>query len=117
MIRFVYDGEWHAAGGIGGVSVNLTTLAVSGGEADGDVISADFESIRGSWLADTLTGSAGDEWLYASSGDDALSGLGGNNSLFGESGADVLNGGDGNDTLEGGYGAGPPEWRQRLRHP
>ncbi|WP_186002346.1 calcium-binding protein [Mycobacterium sp. KBS0706] len=96
----VYDGI-----GFGGVSVNLTTLAVSGGEADGDVISADFESILGSWFADTLTGSAGDEWLYASSGDDALSGLGGNDSLFGESGADVLNGGDGNDTLEGGDGA------------
>jgi Ca2+-binding RTX toxin-like protein len=89
----------------GGVSVNLTTLAASGGDAQGDVIAADFENIFGTDFADTLTGSAVNNQFYAGVGDDTLSGMAGNDSLLGDNGDDVLDGGDGSDVLYGGGGA------------
>ncbi|MGF6231159.1 Ca2+-binding RTX toxin-like protein [Inquilinus ginsengisoli] len=87
-----------------GVTVNLTTLAASGGDAQGDVIAADFENIFGTDFADTLTGSAVENQFYAGVGDDTLSGMAGNDALSGDNGDDVLNGGDGSDTLYGGSG-------------
>ncbi|MGO1075573.1 beta strand repeat-containing protein [Inquilinus sp. CA228] len=88
-----------------GVTVNLTTVAVSGGDAEGDVIDDTFENVRGSGFADTLTGSAVANQFYAGDGNDTLSGLAGNDALDGENGDDVLDGGDGSDTLYGGAGA------------
>ncbi|TSD89479.1 calcium-binding protein [Mycobacterium sp. KBS0706] len=88
-----------------GVTVNLTTLAASGGDAQGDVIAADFEYIFGTDFADTLTGSAADNQFYAGVGDDILSGMAGTDVLDGGNGDDVLDGGDGGDTLYGGNGA------------
>jgi Ca2+-binding RTX toxin-like protein len=82
--------------GPAGVTLNLTTLAVSGGEAQGDVIAADIENVQGTNLDDALTGAATDN---------ALSGFDGNDTLSGLDGADKLNGGAGNDVLRGGVGA------------
>jgi Ca2+-binding RTX toxin-like protein len=73
-----------------GVTVNLTTLTASGGDAQGDQFGAgaEFENIRGSASADTLTGNA-----LAN----VLTGGGGNDVLRGVAGADHLDGGDGTD--------------------
>ena len=61
--------------------------------------------------ADTLTGTAGADWITGSGGDDTitgdasidvLSGNGGNDTIRGDAGSDVLYGGSGDDILEGG---------------
>jgi Ca2+-binding RTX toxin-like protein len=64
-----------------GVSVDLGTGVVSGGDAQGDVI-AGFENLYGSRFGDTLTGNAG------------------TNTLRGGAGADTMNGGAGLDWLD-----------------
>ncbi|MCA0257005.1 MAG: cadherin domain-containing protein, partial [Proteobacteria bacterium] len=73
-----------------GVNVSLDTGATSGGDATGDIIS-NFENIKGSVHADTLTGDSQDNRLDGGAGDDVLIGLGG---------ADRLDGGTGNDTAD-----------------
>ena len=68
-------------GGSGqGVTVNLATNTVSGGQADGDTIQG-FENIAGTIAVDTLTGDAG------------------NNLIRGGGSGDILDGGLGFDTL------------------
>jgi len=69
-----------------GVTVNLTTGATNGGNAQGDVLS-------------------GIEHLVGSAGSDHLTGNTEANSLDGGAGIDVLAGGDGSDVLRGGAGA------------
>ena len=73
------------------VNVNLTTWAVSGGYAAGDVFSG-VDGIIGSNFNDTLVGFDGfgtdptdTYWneIYGNAGDDFISGLAGNDSLFG----------------------------------
>ncbi len=72
---------------LAGVSVNLTTNATSGGDAQGDVIAnLSIENIDGSDFDDSLTGSLV------------------NNVLKGFAGNDTLQGGEGDDTLDGGEG-------------
>ncbi|MGO1078072.1 beta strand repeat-containing protein, partial [Inquilinus sp. CA228] len=76
-----------------------------GGEAQGDVVGTDVESIEGSnGFNDILTGSAGDNGLFGFAGNDLLVGLAGADSLNGGSGDDVLQGGAGADTLSGSGG-------------
>ena len=58
-----------------GVSVNLATGAVSGGHADGDIISG-FERVWGSNFDDTLVGDDGDNILWGGEGADHLDGGG-----------------------------------------
>jgi Ca2+-binding RTX toxin-like protein len=70
------------------VTVNLSTGAASGGDAQGDTLIA-IENLIGSAFADTLTGDAGVNRLDGGAGDDLLAGLGG---------ADILDGGAGTDT-------------------
>ncbi|SFU17169.1 Hemolysin-type calcium-binding repeat-containing protein, partial [Pseudovibrio denitrificans] len=78
-----------------GVSVNLTTGAVSGGHAEGDTIS-NFETIEGSSYNDVLIGDEQNNSFYGHRGNDRLEGKGGN---------DTLNAyGGGNDFLDGGSG-------------
>ncbi|MGO4127757.1 calcium-binding protein [Inquilinus sp. YAF38] len=72
-----------------GVSVNLATGAVSGGDAVGDTFSG-IEQVLGSGFADTLTGNTGANTLW---------GMAGNDVLTGGLGADTLKGGAGNDTF------------------
>ncbi len=86
-----------------GVSVNLSTNAVSGGHATGDVISG-FEGAIGSDHNDTITGSAANNALSGLAGDDTLSGLAGHDTLAGGDGNDSLIGGTGTDDLFGGAG-------------
>ena len=88
------------------VTVNLSTLTASGGDAQGDVIGAGIENIRGTGIYnDILTGSAVANVLDGYGGHDTLSGLGGNDTLNGMTGNDILVGGAGADGLDGGDGA------------
>ncbi len=75
---------------LAGVSVNLTTNATSGGDAQGDVIAnLSIENIDGSDFDDSLTGSLVNN---------VLKGFGGNDTLQGGEGDDTLDGGEGVDT-------------------
>ncbi len=100
---FDFDVVWYGDSDAG-VSVDLSTNAVSGGEAEGDVISG-FEGVVGSEHADTLTGDAEDNLLEGLGGDDTLSGDDGADTLSGGAGDDGLDGGAGDDILSGGRGA------------
>ncbi len=98
-----------------GVTVNLalSTAQVTGAGTD---LLINFESViggngndvlRGSSVANSLTGNAGHDYLTGLAGNDVLRGGAGNDVLYGGSGHDVLNGGAGNDrfvfdTLETG---------------
>ena len=73
-----------------GVSVNLGTSAVSGGDAEGDQIS-NFEDVRGSEHHDILMGDGTANELKGGKGNDTLIGGGG---------ADTLVGGDGEDLVD-----------------
>ncbi|MGF6228197.1 Ca2+-binding RTX toxin-like protein [Inquilinus ginsengisoli] len=91
--------------GAAGVTVNLTLLTASGGDAQGDVIGAGIENIRGTGIYnDILTGSAVANVLSGFGGHDTLNGLGGADTLNGMSGNDLLVGGAGADRLDGGDG-------------
>ena len=108
------------AGSSAGVTIDLN-VATQGGAGDGagDTLSG-FDHAVGSDLADTLTGTAGNNSLEGGDGADALVAGAGNDTLRGGSGADILDldknltsadtvdGGDGLDTLKlnGNYGAG-----------
>jgi len=88
-------------GSTAGVSVNLATNTVSGGDATGDTI-INFENVTGSSFNDSLTGSSGNNNLDGGSGNDSLNGSAGNDTLLGSSGNDTINGGAGADSLNGG---------------
>lgn len=86
-----------------GVTVDLGTNVVSGGDAEGDTISG-FENAIGSASGDVLTGSTAANIIEGEDGDDTLSGLGSGDTLHGGGGHDSLNGGGGIDTLAGDEG-------------
>ncbi len=50
----------------------------------------------------TMTGTAGNDLIIASSGADVIDGAGGNDCILGGGGADTITGGDGNDVCLGG---------------
>jgi Ca2+-binding RTX toxin-like protein len=86
--------SYFASGGA--VHVNLSTpgVALTGGFAAGDSLTA-IENVTGSVFGDRLTGSAAVN---------NLSGAGGFDTIAGEAGADTLDGGGGRDRLTGGAG-------------
>jgi serralysin len=86
-----------------GVIVDLSRQGGFGGEANGDVY-VSIEGVVGSGFADTLTGDAAANVVYALAGDDILYGLGGDDQLVGGDGNDFLYGGFGADLLDGGAG-------------
>lgn len=75
----------------------------SGGDAQGDKF-VNFEGLVGSDHADTLNGSAEDNWIEGGKGNDKIKGNAGHDLLYGDAGDDTLNGDDGDDFLEGGAG-------------
>ena len=88
-----------------GITVNLGSAVaqVSGGDAQGDVLSG-IEDLVASNYADTVTGSAASNWLLLSEGGDLAQGSAGSDTLDGGAGADSLYGGDDNDSITGGAG-------------
>ncbi|MBP6014988.1 MAG: hypothetical protein KBA31_22390, partial [Alphaproteobacteria bacterium] len=82
-----------------GVSVNLSTNVVSGGDAQGDTITG-FENVTGSAGNDTITGDGNANVLLGGAGDDTIDGGAGNDTIEGGAGADTLTGGAGSgDTV------------------
>ena len=82
------------AGSVAGVTVNLATNEVHGGNAEGDTITG-FENVTGTAQFDILTGSDQANVIDGGAGTDLLKGNGG---------ADTLTGGTGNDQIDGGAG-------------
>ncbi|WP_413719068.1 calcium-binding protein [Silicimonas sp. MF1-12-2] len=83
-----------------GVTVDLSVSEqVSGGDADGDVISG-FENVQGSDHGDIITGDDAANYLIGFGGDDMISGGAGRDSIRGGEGADTLDGGADVDTLQ-----------------
>jgi len=87
-----------------GVTVEIGTQSVSGGDAAGDTITG-FENAEGSEFVDTLTGDANDNVLTGLGGNDLLNGGGGNDILDGGNGLDTINGGAGDDVIATGFKA------------
>ena len=91
-----------------GVTINLRDGTARGGDAEGDVLGDDIESVIGSMYDDMITGTnsvtVGNS-LWGLGGMDRLYGGEGEDMLYGGDGDDMLDGGDEDDTLEGGYGA------------
>ncbi|MGA1675222.1 MAG: peroxidase family protein [Pseudomonadales bacterium] len=83
---------------IAGVTVNLALTAAQNTIGAGTDRVSNFENLRGSGFADTLTGNGGVNIIEGGAGNDTLNGAGGNDILVGGTGNDALNGGAGNDT-------------------
>ena len=99
--------DYSASGA--GVSVDLSTNTVSGGDAANDTITGGIDGIIGSDWNDTLIGFDGQgadytNVFYGGDGDDLLDGRGGDDSLFGGDGNDTIIGGTGADLIDGGAG-------------
>jgi Ca2+-binding RTX toxin-like protein len=95
------------------VTVDLQTLAVSGGDAVGDqlisiegVLGSGYDDVlRGSnsaLLGDHLDGNYGDDQLFGRDGNDFLDGNHGDDTVSGDAGNDTLWGGEDQDSLSGG---------------
>ena len=87
-----------------GVTVDIATNIVSGGDAAGDVITG-FEYVSGSGFEDFITGNTSNNQLSGGASNDVLYGGAGVDSLYGGDGNDFLSGGAGNDVLDGGAGS------------
>lgn len=99
--------DYSASGA--GVSVDLSTNTLSGGDAANDTITGGIDGIIGSNWDDTLTGYDGQgadftNIFFGGGGNDLLDGRGGNDSLYGGDGDDTIIGGTGADLIEGGAG-------------
>jgi len=96
-----------------GVTVNLKTGDLSGGDAENDTIESGIDGVIGSAHDDTLTGfdhegtAPSDTYtneFWGNAGNDTISGGGGNDYLDGGADEDLLKGGAGDDTVLGGSG-------------
>ncbi len=96
--------DYSDEGGKFGVTVNLATGVAKDTYGDTDKLS-NIERVRGTELADSITGNSGNNLLEGWDGNDTVDGGAGNDTLFGGFGNDSLFGGTGNDTLVGGRGA------------
>jgi Ca2+-binding RTX toxin-like protein len=94
------------AGSSAGVSVNIDTGAVSGGDAFLDYISG-FENVTGSRYDDVLVGTDGisfsqelaDNVMIGGRGNDTIDARAGNDTITGSEGDDTMTGGAGDDTF------------------
>ncbi|MCC3861081.1 calcium-binding protein [Pseudemcibacter aquimaris] len=97
-----YGDQISYYGSNAGVNVNLATNVVSGGHAEGDIIS-NFERIRGSDFDDILTGDDQNNIIDGEEGHDIISTAGGNDIIhaFGFDGShfDTIDGGTGYDKI------------------
>lgn len=88
-----------------GITVDVTTITGSVGDATGDVFEDAIERIVGSSFGDTIRGSTANETLEGGDGNDTIYGGAGNDVLVGGNGNDYLDAQSGNDTLNGGAGS------------
>lgn len=68
------------------------------------IAGAGDDTVRGTFLSETISGGAGNDSLRGGDGNDLLIGDEGSDTLDGEDGNDDLRGGIGNDSLLGGFG-------------
>ena len=87
--------DWYALGG----SIENMVFAATGRHA-----LTDMTLLGGGDGNDTITGTAGKDWLTGNGGDDVIDGGAGNDLLMGNEGDDTLRGGAGDDILYGGQG-------------
>ncbi|MBI1172019.1 type I secretion protein [bacterium] len=96
-----------------GVTVNLSTGVLSGGDAANDHVGGGIDGVYGSNYGDSLTGfddqgtTASDTYtnqFYGNGGNDSIYGMGGNDQLYGGNDHDLIYGGSGDDTVDGGQG-------------
>ncbi|HYC44051.1 MAG TPA: calcium-binding protein [Burkholderiales bacterium] len=90
----------HYGASVIGLSIDLTSIEASTGEAAGDEWGS-IEAIIGSAHNDNVLGNGEDNWLVGANGDDQLRGNTANDVLYGGNGADFLDGGVGIDQLYG----------------
>jgi len=76
------------AGSSDAVSIDLSSMSASGGDAQGDTLDS-IENVTGSDFDDTLKGDAGANRLEGGGGDDLLTGGAGADALVGGSGTDT----------------------------
>ncbi len=81
-----------------GATVDLNIQGVAQNTGHGMDTLIDIEHVSGTAYADTLTGNAGDNWIWGEGGDDVLSGGGGNDLIEVDAGNATLSGGTGTDT-------------------
>jgi Ca2+-binding RTX toxin-like protein len=93
------------------VTVDLLAGTGSGGDAQGDVLTAIENAVGGSG-GDALRGNALANLLDGGAGDDDLDGRGGDDVLRGGLGGDILRGGTGADSLDGGAGIDTATYEQ-----
>lgn len=98
-----YDKDF-GYGGENGVTVRLDKGYAIDGFGDRDTLKS-IENVRGSDLADKISGSRGNNRLEGEGGADVLLGKAGNDTIEGDSGRDTIDGGSGNDYLSGGADA------------
>lgn len=112
-LRYVADADAFDALAPGATQVDSFTYTVT--DADGLTSTAtvnvtvtgiaDGVTRNGSWFAETINGTAGEDRLWGGGlGNDTLNGLGGHDLLSGGIANDKLDGGDGNDALFGNLG-------------
>ncbi len=82
-----------------GVNVDLRIVGVSQNTNHGMDILIGIENVSGTNLADSLTGNAGDNWIWGQGGNDTLNGDDGNDLIEVGTGNATVNGGNGTDTL------------------
>ncbi|MDP3339942.1 Hint domain-containing protein [Frigidibacter sp.] len=87
-----------------GVNVNLTTGAMSGGDAANDKIEGGIDGVIGSEFNDKLIGFDHEGTTPADTYTNQFWGNGGDDYIEGGGGDDYLNGGDDSDTVKGGAG-------------
>jgi Ca2+-binding RTX toxin-like protein len=86
------------------VQVDLAAGTAAGGDATGDTF-LDISGLLGSAFADTLSGNASANSIFAADGNDVMSGYSGTDDLHGGNGDDILIGGLGADYLYGDAGS------------
>lgn len=83
---------------VSGITVNLTTGTVSGGNSDGDTLIS-IEGVSATNFDNSLTGNSAANTFAAGNGNDTLIGLDGDDMLIGSAGIDSIDGGLANDTV------------------
>jgi len=102
--------NYSISDGFGGTSSAIVSVAVGGTQIGGSGNDTLTGTAGNDWLNggngnDSLIGNAGNDTLIGGNGTDFLVGSAGNDLLDGDNGSDTLRGGLGNDTLIGGLGA------------
>lgn len=96
------DTYLYGSGRSGWENFTITHLEHTSSDSDDDV--PEDGSIDYGSGDDQITGSTGDDLIYAGSGDDIIDGGDGDDTIYGESGDDHLQGGEGTNLLFGGSG-------------